>query len=214
MHGTATKGRVRSKRCADPQYAKGTGAKHGAGGRQRGVSGTAQGTGRNFIQIAERFKKQNTQYAHTGFADHGFFAGKQAGKEAAEHHNGDNEPKAAQGGKEQAKPKKFSAAMQLAGGVVLALKCGGGLPKGRDGVVGKILKIHGNGAAGNGHRAKPIDGCLHKNIGKAENRSLHRRGNAGFQNCGNIAPLGVRMTQRQMKKRILLQPPQNQSGRK
>ena len=113
------KGRVRSKRCADPQYAKGTGAKHGAGGRQRGVSGTAQGTGRNFIQIAERFKKQNTQYAHTGFADYGFFAGKQAGKEAAEHHNGDNEPKAAQGGKEQAKPKNFSAAVQLAGGVVL-----------------------------------------------------------------------------------------------
>lgn len=61
----------------------------------------------------------------------------------------------------------------LTGGIVLADKGCSCLTESRNNIVGKIFKVHGYGASGNGDCAKAVDGCLDKNIGKAEYGTLN-----------------------------------------
>ena len=62
---------MRAEHRADPDDAERTDAEYCADRRIDCVSAAAQDNRRDLVQIAERFKEQNAQDAHSGALDHG-----------------------------------------------------------------------------------------------------------------------------------------------
>ena len=75
--------RICPKDGADPENAKQAGTDHGADGRIQCMTSAAQDAGRDLVQIADRFKEQNTQNANGSALHHGCFCGKDATEKMA-----------------------------------------------------------------------------------------------------------------------------------
>ena len=88
---------MRAKQHADPDDAECTGAEHCADRRIQYMPAAAQNARRNLVQIAERFKEQNAQDAHSGALNHGGFLRKKGREKVAEQDDRNNRDCAANG---------------------------------------------------------------------------------------------------------------------
>ncbi len=66
------------------------------------------------------------------------------------------------------------------------------LSKGCYAIIGKIFKVHGDCATGDGKSTEAVDGCLYKNICKAEYCALQGGRDADREDFFNIFWLYIR----------------------
>lgn len=150
------------------------------------VSAAAQDARRNLVEIAERFKEQDAQDAHGGAFDHSGLRRKKRREKVAEQDDRGDRNYTAYRRQQQAQPQDALTPVTLPCSVVLARKNCLRLAERRDDVVGEAFKVHRDRASCDHSLAEAVDRRLHKEIGKAEHRSLHGRGNAGLQDVFRI----------------------------
>ena len=202
-----------SKSRKNPYDSHQAGTDDGDDSRKGGVAGAAQDSGGRLIKSTDGFEEQNDADSYTGGFDDCRIGGKKAGCSRAEDRQWYGDESAEQEGTGKADAKDVSAAVMLTRGIVLTGKCCGSLPEGCDDKIAKAFKVHGNSASGCGNRPEAVDGGLHKNIGKAENRALYGRGNTDDQNLCKIVPMKAEGTDPELKFICFqMELPQNQKG--
>lgn len=110
--------------------------------------------------------------------------GERDGDECAEHY-----------GTDQAQGENAFAASGISRRKILAGKSGRGLSECGDHIVTEIFKVHGDRASCGGDGAKAVDGCLDKNVGKAEYCALHCGGDSRAQYADQDTFVDARLLQ-------------------
>ena len=209
----AFRGMNTSKSRKNPYDSHQAGADDGDDGRKGGVAGAAQNSGGRFIESADGFEEQNDTDSYAGGFDDCRFGGKKSGRNGTEYRQWYGDESAEQEGTGKADTKNMSAAVIFARSIVLTGESSGSLSEGCDDKISKIFKVHGNGASGCGNGAEAVDGRLHKNIGKAEDRALYGRGNTDDQNLCKIVPMKAEGTNPKLKFiRFQMELPQDQKS--
>ena len=173
----------------------------------------AQNARRYFIQIAQRLKEQHAQNPHACALNDRSIRRKKPRERISEQDNRKKRNRTAKQRQAQTQPQNAPTSPEFPGGVVLTGKGRRRLTERGNDVIGNVFKIHGYRASGNCFCAEAVDRRLHKNVCKAEHRTLHSRRNAGFQNAPHAIARAPLIEDSKAKHCILCQTTQHQKRR-
>lgn len=142
---------------ADPHNTEYTGSYYGARRRKYGMTAASQHSCRDLVETAYRLKQQYAHDTDNGIFHDKLFRCKKTTEKVTEYDNRRDHHNACQERKNQTKCKYFFTAGSFSGRVILAGEGRCRLSEGCDAIVGKIFKVHGNRAAGDGKSTEAVD---------------------------------------------------------
>ena len=183
----------------DPDDPEQTRAKDRDDSRLCGISRTTQSAGRNLVETAEWFEYEDQHDPFTGGCDNLCVVGEDSRSICAE----DTERYCDDCGEKhstcQTDAKHLLAAGVFPGGMVLTCEGCCCLSECSNHKISEILKVHGNRASGSCKSTEAVDGCLHEDVCKTEDCSLHGGRNSDFKNMHTEILLQGQAVKRSLK---------------